>query len=391
MANKDYREISLAQRKIESLKKIKEYQKEEKVYPTFPDGTIIPYTEKSNIRTIKIADKELEFIDIGLHLDCIGGSRANSIITIPFGKLNSTELHKPHNYIISSINKKSICAYGNNPYNLSLAIETMSKNNLHGKDYTIHSVCFNKEEETKLSEFFPITKKLHKNLDISYVINHTTYTPGIKNYIKRFNEYLKKIEENINTYGKIVENGRKHKIIFIFLTEEDCKTIQQDKKLNKSFYKIFTESHKLKILPFICVKQLNYLNIPLLIKAEMIACYGTKNSKLLQNLIKKKKEQIKTDTTGHLIKTVGMIYNKTLNNTCYLIQGYTKEYIQNKKELEKWAKQENKQYALFLKSLDNGNKTKKTHEYKRNKILRKDILEKYDHNFTTNTPIIEFT
>lgn len=387
MANKDYREISLAQRRTESLRKTKN----KKIYPTFSNGEIIPYVDKSNIRTINLYDKELEFMDIGLHLDCIGGSRANSIFSAPFGKINSTETENSYNHIISSTIKKSICAYGKNPYNLSLAIQTTSRNNLHGKDYTIHSVCFSNEEEEKLSEFFPITKKLHKNLDIRYVISHTTYTSGIKNYINRFNLYLQRIQENIDMYGKIVENGRKHKLIFLFLTEEDCKTIQQDKELNKSFYKIFTEAHKLRIIPFICIEYLNYLNIPLLSSSDMISCYGTKNSKLLQSIIKKKKEKIEIDKTGHLIKTVGLVYNKSLNNTCYFLHGFTKEYIQNKKELEEWSKKEKEQYVKFLESLDDGNNVKKTDEYSRNKMLRKDILEQYDHNFTTNTPIIEFT
>ena len=74
--------------------------------------------------------RENFFLDIGLNLDCIGGSRANNFFFAPLGIRNiESEIsgRYVYNNVISSVHKKIVCGYGTNPYNFSNALRTMAK------------------------------------------------------------------------------------------------------------------------------------------------------------------------------------------------------------------------------------------------------------------------
>ena len=339
-----------------------------------------------------VQNKENSFLDIGLFLDAIGGSRANSFFLTPFGYRNTGK--REFNHMFSIVHKRILCAYGDNPYDFSSALSDICVFN-NNRDYIVHSVSFNDHTANMVHNDFNPTHAHTRRLTYipKYNMRELNYDKGIYSYLSRLQQFRSTLNEEIEKYGELVSNGRRAKIIFMFLNNEEINLINNDKKIYEDFWDIYNNGYKEKIFLVPCVKNIEDISEKIFNNADLIMAYGTTNSNFL---VKRKVSTFDYNIEQEFneLKTVGTVFDIAHNPGLFPLDGLTEEFFRIKEELDEWQKEEDEKYISFLDSLDDGSKYDDYQDYTPiNRLAfnrQKDQIELELRNSKKYKPTIEF-
>lgn len=326
----------------------------------------IPYVDDFNFSSSRkntyISDfrsRENLFLDIGLNLDCIGGSRANDLFLAPFGIRNQASTRNrstenEFNHVFSLSHKKIVCGYGSNPYNFSGALQDLAL--ASGKNYTVHTVTFDDLMREKFfNDIHPsYAGNRHNDKLVRAKLQDLHYAGGMENYFIRLLDFKKNVRAKIDHFGDKVEKGRKTKFIFLFLSELQWRDVSRSPSLMSTLSYIYNKGHEEKILLIPCAEKLSDIPLPLLTHADMITGYGAHNVSVIKKIVEHKGLKFKVAKAENKLQTVGLSFDNIKKPYLYPLKGWTQEFFLAKEKREQWEKQEKDEFLAYISSLDDG-------------------------------------
>lgn len=301
--------------------------------------------------------RENFFLDIGLNLDCIGGSRANNFFFAPLGIRNiESEIsgRYVYNNVISSVHKKIVCGYGTNPYNFSNALRTMAKE--AKENYKVHIVSFNKD----ISDFVDVKinpANVSANDKVAKAwVGDLYYERGLENYLIRLLDFKKNVRAKIMKFGKAVEFGRKTNFIFLFLSAKQWEEVAKSKELLNTLLYLYRTGSKERFSIIPCAEDIRDIPQAFLKEADMINGYGAKNVSAVKGVVESKNLKFRTEKAFNKLQTVGVTYDCSRKPYAFPLKGWTQEFFLAEEKRKQWEQKEKDDYIKFIKSLDDGSR-----------------------------------
>lgn len=336
---------------------------------------------------------EMDFLDIGLFPDCVGGSRAKGFFFAPFGLENhtrdSSRSLNDYNYISSLAHKNVVCAWGDDGYNFNGALYDLCTSGA-GKEFTAHAVAFNPDTSTLLHrQIDPISGRNRTgNKTRRNALQAFYYPRGFTTYAKRLQAFRAYISRRIDTFGGIVSTGRMAKLIFLILSHHDMKKIASNRESARVFSDIVGTWDKERITVIPCVESISHLPKKMVTSADMVIAYGKDNAKRLRAVMEEAGVPFSPGAPRERFKTAGVVFDKVIEPYFFPLFGLTPEFFDADEREKKWIDKEKKDFEAMLSSLDSGNKYDRRNDFAQEKFLstRESVLSK---KFVSPTRIID--
>lgn len=323
---------------------------------------------------------ELEFMDIGLPLDTIGGSRANGFFYSNFGLVNYNPTGKGtsfFNKVCSFEHRKIVCGFGGNPTNFCGAVGDLCLGG-GGKDYMVHGVAFSSETmvfmEQNLDPAKAPNRHIFKNDSTLLHSNHMQllcYERGLRSYLERLQLFRRRVRQRFGMFGDLVSAGRKTRFVFMVLSKQDCDELRGDEGLAKLLWDNYAGGFVENVVLIPCVENIGWLPRVFVCKADMVLAYGGENTGVLRDCADSMGFKFRVGKSYEDYKTVGVVFSRFNDDTRGAAKssgmssrptdyhfkplfGLTKEFFRSREERENWECAEDKKYREFLSSLDDG-------------------------------------
>lgn len=345
--------------------------------------------------------RENRFLDIGLNLDCIGGSRANGFFIAPLGIRNIDGKLRggyAYNTIVSFAHTRIICGYGTNPYNFSNALTALARES--GENYRIHAVTFSEEMSKFLRDKIhpAYIEELKRDKVTRVSIEDLYYERGLENYLIRLLDFKRHVRAKINKFGNKVERGRKTKIILLFLSSEQWQEVANSKGLLNTLSYLFDSGYEENISIIPCAENLSDIPEKLLLSANMINGYGARNVAVVKKTVKAKGLEFKVEKAYNKLQTVGVTYDSTKKPYVFPLKGWTKEFFIASEKRKQWENKEKEDYIKYIKKLDNGSRYDSANRIAKNNFKERrkqmfaeaDFMEKENRVIPKIKPVIIF-